>query len=138
MRKLWILILLRTGNMIKCLRCVKQSSQLQNYWHFGLGNCLLHRALLCLAVSLTSTHQISVTHQISITHSPTSCDSRKVSRHCQASPEGKYCPQLRTTGLDVLFGLEFIENSLTGIWIQFRCSSWPLRVYRKGNALNTV
>lgn len=23
---------------------------------FGLGNCLLHRALLCLAVSLTSTH----------------------------------------------------------------------------------
>ena len=131
MRKLWIFILLRTGNMIKCWRCVKQSSQFQNYWHFGLANFLLYRALLCLAVSLTSTHQVS------ITHSPTSCDSRNVSRHCQVSPGGKYRPQLRTTGLIVLFRLEFTENSFMEFWTQFLCSFWPLGVYRKGNVLNT-
>lgn len=88
-------------------------------------------ALLCLAVSLTSTHQVS------ITHSPTSCDSRNVSRHCQVSPGGKYRPQLRTTGLIVLFRLEFTENSFMEFWTQFLCSFWPLGVYRKGNVLNT-
>lgn len=61
MTKLCSLILLKMEHRIKCLKCLKPGSYPPKYWHLGPDNYLLLRTNLCLAVSLTFTHQISIT-----------------------------------------------------------------------------
>lgn len=127
MMKPWSHILLGKENMIKCLKCLKQGSYLQNYGQLWLGNSCKGP---CLTVSLASAHQMS------ITHSPTSCDNRHVSRHCQVTPGEKYCPHLRNSALNILSGheyREFIERVVETISVCFL----PHGVDRREDSWNT-